>query len=60
MSLWSIIWFIVTNIPALVRLVKELIHLFEGDKKAVSECLSCVPQMARESLLRNVGGNING
>lgn len=56
MGIWQIIWFVVTNIPALIKLIKDLIDLFDGDKKAASVSLSGLPLLARESKLRTGSG----
>lgn len=39
MSLARIAWFIITNLPTLIKFAKDIVQYFDGDAKLVRECV---------------------
>jgi hypothetical protein len=52
MGLAKLIWFVVTNLPALIKFIKDVLDLFEGDTKLAKECVGDICEALPKEMAR--------
>ena len=56
-SIWQIVWLIVTNIPTLIKFIREMKDAFDGDHKEVKHALKVLAAAVPENKLAVVDNN---